>query len=82
MTKGPGMPDTSPIIEMFQQHAQLLDAQGARHTIDDAIWKLGAWMTAAQGDLSEDDMALLCEVGGILFNEGLRQRVGREGKMP
>ena len=76
------MPDTNPIVEMFQQHAQLLDAQGARHTIDDAIWKLGAWMTVAQGDLSEDDMALLCEVGGILFNEGLRQRVGREGKMP
>ncbi len=69
------MPDTSPIIGMFQQHAQLQDAQGANHTIDDAIWKLGAWMTVARGELSEDDMALLCEVGGILFNEGLRRRM-------
>ncbi|TXH40007.1 MAG: hypothetical protein E6Q94_00260 [Burkholderiaceae bacterium] len=69
------MSDTNLFIAMFRQHAQLLDAQGAKHTIDDAIWKLGAWMTVAQGDLSEDDMALLCEVADILFNEGLRQRM-------
>lgn len=74
------MPDTSPIIAMFQQHAQLQSAQGAGHTIDDAIWKLGAWMSLVQGDLSENDMALLCEIGGILYDEGLRQRMlGRRG---
>jgi len=33
-------------------------------------------MGLAEGHLSEDDMTALAEIGGILYREGLRRRMG------
>lgn len=68
-------PDVHPLISIFQQRAQLLDAQGSTLGLDDAVWKLAAWASLAQGRLTEDDLALLGEIGGILYHEGLARRL-------
>lgn len=69
--------DMHPIIAMFQAQAEILDAQGTESTVEDAIWKLAAWMGLAMKDLHEDDVALLCEIGGILYRDGLRRRMAQ-----
>lgn len=67
--------DTNPIIALFEAQAQMLDASGQQTNIDDAIVKLATWLYLSQGVLSEDDMTLLVEVGGILYREGLERRL-------
>lgn len=68
------MPDTHPMITLFESGAQLLDAEDRETQLDDAIVGLAAWMGLAQDHLTEDDMAVLAEVGAILYREGLRRR--------
>jgi hypothetical protein len=63
-----------PVIHRFEAQAELLDMQAARESLDDAVVRLAAWIGLAQGKLSEDDMVVLIEVGGILYREGLRKR--------
>lgn len=63
-----------PMIQRFEAQAELLDMQAARESLDDAVVRLAAWVDLAQGRLSEDDMVVLMEVGGILYREGLRRR--------
>jgi len=63
-----------PIIKQFEAHAELLDIGGSVEAIDDAIVQLAAWMDGL--DLSEDDEALLCHIGAVLYREGLRRRTG------
>ena len=53
-----------PIIKQFEAHAELLDA----------IIQLAIWMDTLE--LAEDDEALLCRIGAILYREGLRRRMG------
>lgn len=64
-----------PTINLFEQQAKLLEIQGSAKRLDDAIALLAAWMDLA--DLSENDWAVLGEVGGILYREGLRRRPNR-----
>ncbi|MBS0339825.1 MAG: hypothetical protein JSS56_04825 [Proteobacteria bacterium] len=63
---------THPTIKLFEQQAELLEIQGSAKGLDDAIALLAGWMELA--DLSEDDWAVLGEVGGILYRDGLRRR--------
>lgn len=63
-----------PMIQRFEAQAELLDMQAARESLDDAVVRLAAWVDLAQERLSEDDMVVLMEVGGILYREGLRRR--------
>lgn len=63
-----------PMIQRFEAQAELLDMQAARESLDDAVVRLAAWMDLAHGKLSEDDMVVLMEVGGILYREGLLRR--------
>ncbi|WP_089084287.1 hypothetical protein [Aquitalea magnusonii] len=67
--------DTNPIIALFETQAQMLDVSDQQTNIDDAIVKLTTWLYLSQGVLSEDDMTLLVEVGGILYREGLERRL-------
>ncbi len=69
---------THPTIELFQHRAELLDLQGSELGFDDAIANLAAWMGLAADHLTEDDMAVLGEIGGVLYREGLRRRMGGE----
>lgn len=63
-----------PIIKQFETHAELLDIGGSAEAIDDAIILLAVWMDTLE--LAEDDEALLCRIGAILYREGLRRRMG------
>ena len=63
-----------PTIHLFEQLAELLDLQGSEAGLDDAISRLAAWMDLAQGHLTEDDLTVLGEIGGVLYREGLRRR--------
>ncbi|CAN5714444.1 hypothetical protein BH10PSE18_BH10PSE18_08010 [soil metagenome] len=63
-----------PTIELFEQRAALLDVQGSDKGLDDAIAELAAWIGLAAGRLTEDDLAVLGGIGGVLYREGLRRR--------
>lgn len=63
-----------PIIKQFEAHAELLDISGSVEAIDEAIVQLATWMDGLE--LSEDDQALLCHIGAVLYREGLRGRLG------
>lgn len=63
-----------PIIKQFEAHAELRDISGSAEAIDDAIVQLALWMDSLE--VAEDDAALLCRIGAILYREGLRRRVG------
>ena len=63
-----------PIIKQFEAHAELLDISGSVEAIDEAIVQLATWMDGLE--LSEDDQALLCHIGAVLYREGLRGRTG------
>lgn len=65
---------THPTIEAFQAGARLLDLQGSKVGLDDAIVQLAAWMDLAHPHLSEDDLVVLKEIGANLYREGLRNR--------
>lgn len=64
---------THPTIALFENRAELLDLQGSKKGLDDAIADLAAWMGLAE--LTEDDWAVLGEIGGVLYREGLRRRM-------
>lgn len=63
-----------PTIHLFEQLAELLDLQRSEAGLDDAISRLAAWMDLAQDHLTEDDLTVLGEIGGMLYREGLRRR--------
>jgi hypothetical protein len=56
----------------------VLDLQGSTFGLDDAIANLVAWTDLAADQLTEDDMADLSEIGGLVYREGLRRRQGGE----
>ena len=64
-----------PLIKLFEQRAELLEIQGSKAGLDEALTQLAAWMDLAQKHLTEDDMAVLGEIGGLLYREGLRRRM-------
>lgn len=63
-----------PIVEQFRAQAEILDVTKSSKSIDDATIQLAIWMDLNADRLSEDDMALLTAVGGILFREGFNRR--------
>ncbi|MNV63512.1 hypothetical protein D3C71_1561120 [compost metagenome] len=63
-----------PIIELFEERSRLLDMQGSKASLDDAIAKLAAWMSLAADHLTEDDWAALGEIGAVLYREGMKRR--------
>lgn len=71
MTKG-----IHPLIAIFQQRAEMLDMQGSKATSDDAIGLLVAWVDANRDRLTEDDLVILGEVGGMIYRENLARRAG------
>ena len=67
--------DIHPTIARFQQRSEMLDMQGSTAGLDDAIGLLVAWMDALQDQLTEDDLVMLTEIGGMLYRDGLRRRL-------
>lgn len=63
-----------PTVHLFQQLAELLDLQRNEAGLDEAISRLAAWMDLARDHLTEDDLTVLGEIGGMLYREGLRRR--------
>lgn len=66
--------DSHQIIDCFQQSAELLDLQRSKENLDDAISLLAGWMEMSSHSLSEDDLAVLTRIGGILYRDGLMRR--------
>ena len=64
-----------PIIAIFQQRAEMLDMQGSKVTLEDAIGNLAAWIETCEEKLTEDDLAILGGVGGILYRDGLMRKL-------
>ena len=67
--------DTHPLIALFQAQAELLDLAQNKATLSDAISLLASWMDVARGRLTEDDLVVLGEIGGILYRDGLARRL-------
>lgn len=63
-------------IRRFQQRAKSLEEQHSLKFLDDAILDLARWMDGAHQRLSDQDRAVLVEIGGVLYREGLRRRAG------
>lgn len=70
------MSDTHPLIALFQGSAEAMDATGQVPGLDEAIVRLASWMELAQDRLTEDDVAVLAEIGAVLYREGLNRRAG------
>ena len=71
--------DISPEIELFQQHAALLNAEGDPFDLDPAIVKLAAWVSQEKRWLTKDDLSVLGEIGGMLFRKQLLRRQPCDG---
>lgn len=68
---------TEPVhatIARFQAAARLLDLEGSAAGANDAIGLLAAWMDLAADHLTEDDVAVLISIGGLLYRDGLHRR--------
>ena len=65
----------NPIIEAIQARAELLDIQQSPQGLDDALATLAGWIEMNQEELPEDDLAILLEVGAVMYREGLRRRL-------
>ncbi len=72
--------DTLPIIALFEARAEMMDAIEQSADLEDALVKLATWLYESQDLLSDDDMTLLIEVGGILYREGLVRRLQQRPK--
>ena len=70
------------VIQQFQNQAVMLDALQTPQGLEDAISELALWMDLKQAELSEDDWTMLVNVGGLLYREGLRQRMLPRGVRP
>lgn len=64
-----------PIIAIFEQGDEVIDATGRQVQPEDAITKLAGWIGLAQDRLTENDMAVLAEIGAILYRDGLNRRM-------
>lgn len=71
------MSQDHPIIKQFEAQAEVLDITGSAEAIDEAIVQLATWMDGLE--LSDDDAAMLCRIGAILYREGLRRRMDKAG---
>lgn len=69
------MSDLHPLIALFENRAEVLDATGQATHPDDAIVKLASWIELAKARLTEDDMAVLADIGAILYRDGLKRRM-------
>lgn len=70
------MDDIRPVIAQFQAHAEVMNATDRRPGLDDAIVKLAGWIEDAGDRLTENDVAVLTEIGAILYLDGLDRRMG------
>ncbi|MDI3382599.1 hypothetical protein ACFPPF_16170 [Xenophilus aerolatus] len=62
------------IIKRFQDRAESLKEQFSGSGLDDAIASLAGWMDAAHNRLTDQDRAVLTELGGVLYREGLHRK--------
>lgn len=63
-----------PVIAAFEHQAKILDMTGDRQDADDAIALLAGWIDLAIEHLTEEDVSVLVNVGGLLFRDGLQRK--------
>lgn len=67
--------DDHPVVSLFREQAEKLDAAHAPRDPDEAIVKLAIWMSVNIKRLDATDIDMLSEVGGIMYREQLRRRM-------
>ena len=65
---------TQSLIALFESKAEVLEAIGSNDGLDEAILLLIGWMDWMGDDLSENDTAVLSDIGAILYREGSRKK--------
>ncbi|AOJ05822.1 hypothetical protein WS70_25710 [Burkholderia mayonis] len=63
-----------PVIAAFERQAKILDVIGDAQDADDAIALLAGWIDLALEHLTDDDVSVLVNVGGLLFRDGLQRK--------
>ncbi|KWO49393.1 hypothetical protein [Burkholderia territorii] len=66
-----------PVIAAFEHQAKILDVIGDTQDSDDAIALLAGWIDLAAEHLTEDDVCVLVNIGGLLFRDGLQRKNAR-----
>ncbi|WJN78734.1 hypothetical protein [Burkholderia anthina] len=66
-----------PLIAAFEHQAKILDVIGDEQDADDAIALLAGWIDLAVERLTENDMSVLVNVGGLLYRDGLQRKSAR-----
>ncbi|SCK32269.1 hypothetical protein VAR608DRAFT_2803 [Variovorax sp. HW608] len=56
-----------PNVELFELLALMLDLQGSSKILGDAIAELAGWMDMARDHLTDDDWAVLGEIGAVRY---------------
>ncbi|MBN3833670.1 hypothetical protein [Burkholderia sp. Ac-20344] len=63
-----------PVIAAFERQSKILDVIGDTQDSDDAIALLAGWIDLVAERLTEDDVSVLVNVGGLLFRDGLQRK--------
>ncbi|RQY11170.1 hypothetical protein [Burkholderia stagnalis] len=66
-----------PVIAAFERQSKILDVIGDKQDADDAIALLAGWIDLAAERLTDDDVSVLVNVGGLLFRDGLQRKNAR-----
>jgi len=61
------------IIKLFERSATLLTLQGNQWDVNDALAELSAWVELSRSKLTDEDMVVLGQIGGVLYREAQRR---------
>ena len=64
-----------PIVALFRQRAEQLNAAHEPRDPEESIVKLAVWMSENIDRLDGEDIESLVQVGGAMFREQLRRRI-------
>ncbi|ARU23649.1 hypothetical protein RSSE_c3266 [Ralstonia solanacearum] len=63
-----------PIIAAFERQAKILDLTSNTQDSDDAIALLAGWLEQATNRLTDADLHVIVNIGGLLYRDGLSRR--------
>ena len=61
-------------IRLFQERAELLEMRGCVRDGDAPIVLLARWLTESENHLSDDDISVLADIGGMLYQAQFQER--------
>ncbi|QIL69509.1 hypothetical protein G7048_03435 [Diaphorobacter sp. HDW4B] len=61
-------------IKLFQERSELLEIRGCIRDGDEPIVLLARWLTESEDHLSDDDISILADIGGMLYQAQFQER--------